>query len=99
MKTRQIIAALAFACAAASTLAAGAPVKTMDGVLVGAKGMTLYVRPAAPEGGETGFRYAKENNVDVFYWTDSRFGYALSGNTGREDMLRLATLVYRQHDK
>ena len=63
------------------------------------KRLTLYVRPAAPTGGETGFRYAKENKVDVFYWTDSRFGYALSGNTGREDMLRLATVVYRQHDK
>ena len=61
--------------------------------------LTLYVHPAAPKGGETGFRYAKENNVDVFYWTDSRFGYALSGNTGREDMLHLATVVYRQHDK
>jgi anti-sigma factor RsiW len=61
--------------------------------------LTLYVRPAAPRQGETAFRYARENDVDVFYWTDSRFGYALSGNTGREDMLRLATLVYRQHDK
>jgi anti-sigma factor RsiW len=63
------------------------------------KRLTLYVRPAALKGGETGFRYARENEVDVFYWTDSRFGYALSGNTGREDMLRLATVVYRQHDK
>lgn len=42
MKTRQLVAALAFTFAAASTLAAGAPVKTMDGVLVGAKDMTLY---------------------------------------------------------
>jgi len=63
------------------------------------KRLTLYVRPTAPKSGETGFRYARENSVDVFYWTDSRFGYALSGNTGREDMLRLATLVYRQHDR
>ncbi len=61
--------------------------------------LTLYVRPAAPKQGDTAFRYARENDIDVFYWTDSRFGYALSGNTGREDMLRLATLVYRQHDK
>ena len=42
MKTRQLIAAFAFTFAAASALAAGAPVKTMDGVLVGAKDMTLY---------------------------------------------------------
>lgn len=61
--------------------------------------LTLYVRREAPKDGDTAFRYARENDVDVFYWTDNRFGYALSGNTGREDMLRLATLVYRQHDK
>jgi anti-sigma factor RsiW len=63
------------------------------------KRLTLYVRPAAPKGGDTGFRYARESGIDVFYWTDSRFGYALSGNTGREDMLRLATLVFQQHGK
>lgn len=61
--------------------------------------LTLYVRPDAPTSGDTGFRYARENGIDVFYWVDGRFGYALSGNTGREDMLRLATLVYRQHEK
>ena len=61
--------------------------------------LTLYVRPAAPRQADTAFRYARENDIDVFYWTDSRFGYALSGNTGREDMLRLATLVFKQHDK
>ena len=63
------------------------------------KRLTLYVRPAAPKGGDTSFRYARENGIDVFYWTDSRFGYALSGSTGREDMLRLATLVFQQHGR
>ncbi len=57
--------------------------------------LTLYVRPDTATVGSTGFRYARENGVDVFYWVDGRFGYALSGTTGREDMLRLATLVYR----
>jgi anti-sigma factor RsiW len=60
--------------------------------------LTLYVRPDAPKNGDTGFRYARENGIDVFYWIDGRFGYALSGSTGREDMLRLATLVFRQHE-
>jgi anti-sigma factor RsiW len=61
--------------------------------------LTLYVQPqSAHEEGAT-FRYARENGIDVFYWIDGRFGYALSGNTGREDMLRLATLVYRQQVK
>ncbi len=62
----------------------------------GQKRLTLYVRRAAPEDGATAFRYAQEQGIDVFYWTDSRFGYALSGSTGREDMLNLGNLVYKQ---
>ena len=42
MKTRQLIAALAFSFAAASALAADAPVKAAGGMLAGANGMTLY---------------------------------------------------------
>lgn len=42
MKTMQLVAALSFAFAAANALATDAPVKTKDGVLVGAKDMTLY---------------------------------------------------------
>ncbi|MCF8178572.1 MAG: anti-sigma factor [Sulfuritalea sp.] len=61
--------------------------------------LTLYVRPDAQHDGVTAFRHAREKNIDVFYWVDGDFGYALSGNTGREDMLRLATLVYQQQVK
>ena len=60
------------------------------------KRLTLYVRREAPKDGNTAFRYAEEKGTDVFYWTDSRFGYALSGNTGREEMLSLGSAVYRQ---
>lgn len=59
--------------------------------------LTLYVRPGGATDGETGFRYARENGIDVFYWVDDRFGYALSGDTGRESMLAIAEAVYRQH--
>ncbi len=59
--------------------------------------LTLYVQPDAPATeGSSGFSYAREDGIDVFYWVDGPFGYALSGSTGRDDMLRLATLVYRQ---
>jgi anti-sigma factor RsiW len=61
--------------------------------------LTLYVQPDAPAADGTGFRYAREDGIDVFYWVDGKFGYAISGSTGRDDMLRLATLVYRQHGK
>lgn len=56
--------------------------------------LTLYVQPNSAQAANTEFRYAREENIDVFFWVDGRFGYALSGNTGREAMLRLANLVY-----
>ncbi|MBI1906168.1 MAG: anti-sigma factor [Rhodocyclales bacterium] len=58
--------------------------------------LTLYIQPQAAQTTDTSFRYARENGIDVFYWVEDRYGYALSGNTGRDDMLGLATLVYRQ---
>ena len=58
--------------------------------------LTLYVQPNAAQSAEPRFRYASEKGVDVFYWVEGHFGYALSGNTGRENMLKLATLVYGQ---
>lgn len=64
--------------------------------------LTLYLRPDTPgdgkhngTAGDAGFRYARENGLDVFYWVEGRFGYALSGDLGREEMLQLATRVYR----
>lgn len=62
--------------------------------------LTLYVRPGSGSAkGESGFRYARENGIDVFYWIDGHLGYALSGDTGRASMLAIAELVYRQHAK
>ena len=61
--------------------------------------LTLYVQPGAAQASsdaDASFRHASEKGIDVFYWTEDRFGYALSGSTGRDDMLKLATLVYRQ---
>lgn len=58
--------------------------------------LTLYVRRDAKVGGETAFRYAKQGSVSVFYWVDGPFGYALSGEQGKNDLLRIAHSVYRQ---
>lgn len=58
--------------------------------------ITLYVRTNANENRETAFRYARENNVSVFYWLDGKLGYALSGEVSKDDLLRVATAVYRQ---
>lgn len=58
--------------------------------------LTLYIQRAAENPREARFQHAREGGIDVFYWIDGRFGYALSGTTGRNDMQTLATLVYRQ---
>ncbi|MCX7175562.1 MAG: anti-sigma factor [Proteobacteria bacterium] len=61
--------------------------------------LTLYVRNDVKGSSETAFRTAQEGGIRVFYWLDGRFGYALSGDTAAftsAELLRIATLVYRQ---
>jgi len=57
--------------------------------------LTLYVRTTADSNHETAFRYAREDQVGVFYWVDGPFGYALSGELERPQLLRVAESVYR----
>jgi len=59
--------------------------------------LTLYLRTEASRNRETAFRYARENNVGVFYWIDREMGYALaSADLSKDELLRLANLVYKQ---
>ncbi|MGH8691585.1 MAG: anti-sigma factor family protein, partial [Burkholderiales bacterium] len=59
--------------------------------------VTLYVRTAATNSRETAFRYAREGNVRVFYWVDSKLGYALSSaDISKEDLLKVANAAYQQ---
>ena len=59
--------------------------------------MTLYVRAEPSPHRETAFRYARENNVGVFYWVDKTSSYAIaSGDLNRDEMLAIATMVYKQ---
>ena len=67
--------------------------------------LTLYVsnelgeasagRSASPRV-ETAFRFAREDAVNVFYWVDGPFGYALAADAGRETLARVGEEVYRQ---
>jgi anti-sigma factor RsiW len=59
--------------------------------------LTLYVRTEASRNRETAFRYARENNVGVFYWIDREVGYALaSADLSKDELLRLANVVYKK---
>ena len=58
--------------------------------------LTLYVRSGPGENKETAFRYAQERGISVFYWLDGKFGYALSGEIDKTELLRVAKVVYQQ---
>ena len=49
-----------------------------------------------PASQETAFRYSTDGPVPSFYWVDQGFGYALSSAVSREELLKLAQLVYEQ---
>lgn len=58
--------------------------------------LTLYLRRDAGDKPETAFRYARENNLGVFYWIDGPLGYALSGDLDKTELLKVAQAVYHQ---
>lgn len=57
--------------------------------------ITLYVRRGAWENSESGFRYFESSDANTFYWVDGSFGYALSGNIARAELLALSEEAYR----
>ena len=60
--------------------------------------LTLYVSNQAPGRlqRDTAFRFAREGQVNVFYWIDGNFGYALSGAIDKRTLGDVAGAVYRQ---
>jgi anti-sigma factor RsiW len=58
--------------------------------------LTLYVRNGSGDNKDTAFRFAQERGISVFYWLDGKFGYALSGEIEKPELLRVAKVVYQQ---
>lgn len=58
--------------------------------------LTLYVSTEQAHNKDTGFRFAQEGPVNVFYWIDGKFGYALSAGIDKGQLARVATAVYEQ---
>jgi anti-sigma factor RsiW len=59
--------------------------------------VTLYVRSDMGSNRSTAFRYARDGNVGVFYWVDSKLGYAISSaDISKEDLLNVANAAYQQ---
>lgn len=64
----------------------------------GGQRLTLYVSTENATNGDTGFRFAEEGGLKVFYWIDGKSGYALSAAIGKAELARIATAVYDQLD-
>lgn len=61
--------------------------------------LTLYVSTENTTNRDTAFRFAQEGPVNVFYWIDGQFGYALSAGISKNELARIATAVYDQFQK
>lgn len=61
--------------------------------------LTLYVSTEQAQNNDTGFKFAQEGPVNVFYWIDGKFGYALSAGIGKAELARIATAVYEQLER
>ena len=60
------------------------------------KRLTLYVR--AGSGAQTAFRFAQEGTTATFSWIEEGFGFAVSAQAGRDELLPIAEAVYRAYD-
>jgi anti-sigma factor RsiW len=61
--------------------------------------LTLFVSTENATNRDTAFRFAREGSVNVFYWVDGKFGYALSAGIDKNELARVATAVYDQLEK
>ena len=57
--------------------------------------LTLYVTREV-SGQDEGFHFGHDGSVNVLYWVDKRFGYALSSGENRDALMKVSTEVYRQ---
>lgn len=50
----------------------------------------------AGKSADSGFRFAQQGKINVFYWVDGPFGYAISAAADRSVLERVSSEVYRQ---
>ena len=60
--------------------------------------LTLYVSTEIQVNRDSGFRFAREGQVNVFYWIDGKFAYALSASIDKGELAKVATAVYDQFE-
>ncbi len=55
--------------------------------------ITMYVRRGVWDNTQTSFQFRESEGVGVFYWIDGQFGYAVSGNMGKDQLINIAKAV------
>jgi anti-sigma factor RsiW len=58
--------------------------------------MTLYVSNEQVQNKDTAFRFTQDGPVNVFYWIDGKFGYAISSGIDKGRLATVANSVYEQ---
>lgn len=61
----------------------------------GGQRLTLYVTREVA-GQDAAFKFGKDGAVNVFYWVDDHFGYAISAGADRDALMKVSQEVYRQ---
>ena len=61
----------------------------------GGERLTLYVTREVA-GPDAAFRFGSDGPVNVFYWIDGEFGYAISAGVDRNALMQVAQAVYQQ---
>ncbi len=56
--------------------------------------ITVYLRSLAEATPETAFRFAEQGVVSTFYWVEGNWGYALTGELSRTQLLQIAHAIH-----
>ncbi|WP_028601410.1 anti-sigma factor family protein [Ottowia thiooxydans] len=62
----------------------------------GGQRLTLYVTREVPGDETSAFRFGTDGPVNVFYWVENQFGYAISAGADRAELMRVSQEVYAQ---
>lgn len=62
----------------------------------GGQRLTLYVTREVPGQENTSFKFGNDGPVNVFYWVEDHFGYAISAGADRAELMKVSQEVYRQ---
>jgi anti-sigma factor RsiW len=61
------------------------------------KGTRLSCYFLSVDSGQTEFKYREEKGIGAFYWVEEGLAYAVTANTDRASLLKVAEIIYQQN--